>query len=189
MKLRAFFLKMSIPIGRFISKIARPECDLSSTDYETLKAHLKNGDVLCSYVGWELSNYFIPGQYKHCGIYIDGLIYESTTHNTRKVLLEEFFFKKDRIGVSRKKQILTDQQILDGIAFMESNLGEPYDYGFSMDNSRAWYCSKFVRAFFIAADVKFAQDFKLISVFGEPTVRPDDFWLCSDLFDQVISFK
>jgi len=187
--IRRLLMNIAIPAGKLIAKISRPECETTTAQFLDLKQRLEDGDLLVSYVGWELSNYFIPGTFKHVGVYHQGWVYESTTHGTRRVTLEEFFFKKDKIGLVRPLKKYAKCELDRGVHFMIENLGEPYDYGFGLAGSSAWYCSKFVRAFFIAMDPGFEQQFTLREILGEPTVQPDDFWLASKFFRQVTSYN
>ena len=189
MHIRNILLKITIPISKVMSKMAKPECLVTSEQFLDIKSKIQDGDVLCSYVGWEVSNDFIPGIFKHCGIYLNGYVYEATTHGTRKVLLEEFFFKKDKIGIARRKGGLTIEQIVKGLALMNQNLNEPYDWSFGIEGVSTWYFSKWCRMFFIAGDPNFEQSFVLRKVFDEPTVTPSDFWLADKFFIQVASYN
>lgn len=188
-KARNLALNVSIPISKAISVFHRPECQIVSADEMDMRSRLRNGDVFVTKTDWELSNPFIPTVFKHCGVYFDGWVYESTTHNTRRVTLGEFIYKKDHIGIVRKTVPLSGFQLALGLSFMEENLGEPYDYGFSLSGSSAWYCSKFVRTFFIAADPSFEHTFVLRTIFGEPTIKPDDYWFAKDMFTRIAAYN
>lgn len=173
---RRKLLDISIPLTRFISIFHSPECRIISTQYIDLHSNLKNGDILVCEREWEFTNLFMPSLWKHCAIYCNGWVYESTTKGTRKILLEEFCFKKDIIAISRFCCSLSDAQISKGIYYLESNLREPYDFGFTWKGTKSWYCSKFVYHFFCTCVPWFADSFSIQKVLGEKTIKPDAYW-------------
>lgn len=166
----------------------RPETKTTSDQFLELKDKIINGDVLLSITFWELSNSLMPSKWKHCGVYHDGWVYESTTKNVRKVLLEEFFFKKDSIGLVRKTGKLGILDVQAGHSFLSENMDEPYDFGFGWVSAKSWYCSKYVYNYFCAADTDFSKQFVPIKVLGEPTVIPQDFWYAKE-FSQILKFN
>lgn len=187
MNFRNFLLKLSIPVTKLIAAISRPAPRITSQHQLEIRSHIRNGDVLVSYTAWELSNIFLPGRWKHCGVYINGWVYESTTHDVRKVLLEEFCLKKDRVGICRLWSSIFENRFdyLLGIPFLEENLGEPYDYGFRWGGNASWYCSKYVYNYLRVCDFDFFTYFELRETLGEPTVTPTDYWLARKFFSQV----
>lgn len=182
MNLRKLLLNISIPITKFIAKVSRPAPRISTPQLLEMRQHLRSGDVIVCFVGWELSNLFLPGKWKHCGVYVNGWVYESTISGVRKVLLEEFCLKKDKLGIAR---LHVDFNYLDGLVFLEENLSEPYDYGFTWDGSSAWYCSKYVFEYLRYCSNEFQKRFTLRKTLGEYTVTPTDFWLADKFFEKI----
>lgn len=186
MNLRSKLLDFLIPVSKFIAKISRPEMCIRTEHYENIVLKISDGDCVVSRTNWELSNYLLPGYWKHCGIYLGGYVYESTTHGVRKVLLSEFCFKKDVIGISRPN---FDLDLNGADIYLERTLGKGYDWAFSwMENtSDAWYCSEYVYAFYHKMNEVFMFIFKPRPVIGELTIKPSDYWLASDKFIKIYS--
>jgi Permuted papain-like amidase enzyme, YaeF/YiiX, C92 family len=183
MNIRASLLEISIPIGKAIAKVHRPECIINSKNYLDMEEKLRDGDVLMSRTDWEVSNSFIPGAMKHAAIYVKGFVYESTTKGVRKITLAEFVFKKDEVRACRP--ISPILSLDEGIKFLEDQMNEPYDYGFMWQGSSSWYCSKYVYYFYCHAIPGFEKLFELREVFGEPTIKPIDYWLAIRVFERV----
>jgi hypothetical protein len=171
------FLKLIIaPISRFISFFSKPEDKVTSLEFIALKADLKDGDILFSRTDWELSNIFMPGYWKHCAIYLDGHVYEAVTKGVRKTLLEEFFFKKDHVGLGRYGLPLSIESQQVTKAYLETKLGAPYDWSFEMGIKNKFYCSELVYYFLNIAYDDFAKNFIIRISFKQPIIRPTDMW-------------
>ena len=185
MNLRTRFLNFIIPISKLISLVCRPEMKVTSEEVLKMDSLVLNGDCLVSRTEWEFSNLVLPGYWKHCGIYLNGYVYEATTHGVRKVLFGEFCFKKDHVGIARPKFI--DEYSKTRISFLETSLGKGYDWAFSwMDNtSDAWYCSEYVYAYYWDRSDEFSDCFERKKIMGEYTVEPSDYWNASKFFEQV----
>lgn len=173
-----WLLRIAIAFEKLIQIFHKPECDIVWSDIVKAQELLKDGDLLLSRVGYELSNLFIPGPYKHAAIYIDGWVFEATTHGVRKCKFEEWALKKDSIAAMR----LPIENLPDGLKFLNDQLGEPYDYNFlETDSSSAWYCSIYAYRFFCISYPKFAEIFTFRKTLGENTVTPSDFWKSNKL--------
>lgn len=184
--MRANLLNYLIPVSKFIAKISRPEMRITTQEYSKVKELIKNGDCLLSRTDWELSNFFLPGFWKHCGIYLDGYVYEATTHGVRKVLLSEFCFKKDVVGIARPN---FDLELNYAEMYLDRTLGLGYDWAFSwMDNtSDAWYCSEYVYAFYHRMNEIFLFMFTPRPTLGELTIKPTDYWDAESKFTRIFS--
>lgn len=179
-------LAIVIFIEKLIEIFHKPECLLTWANVQAAQSVLKDGDVLLSRTDWELSNYLIPGPYKHAAVYFGGDVYEAVTAGVRKVPFAEWVLKKDHCGVARIKAKFSD--LASGKDFLDAQIGDPYDYNFlDVKSSRAWFCSLYVYKFLCAASVDFAQVFTLRATFGEQTVTPDDFWQAADKLDRILA--
>jgi uncharacterized protein YycO len=181
MNLRTRLLNLLIPISKAIAYISRPEMKVTSRNYLDISDPIRNGDCLVSRTDWELSNFLLPGYWKHCAIYWNGWVYEATTHGVRKVLLSEFCFKKDHVGVIRPLFEFAENHK----EYLISTLGKKYDWAFTwMQNTAdAWYCSEYVYSFYSRC-LGF-HNFRPRLLMGEYTVSPTDYWNASKFFDRI----
>ena len=139
------------PIAKFIALFHKPDDITTSSDYEQLRSIIRNGDILVSRTDWELSNLIMPGYWKHCAVYKDGYVYEAVTkQGVRKILVEEFFFKKDHIGLCRNSDYLPSEDDLShGFKFLDSELGESYNWSFELDVNNKNCCSQLAYNFLL----------------------------------------
>jgi uncharacterized protein YycO len=156
-------------IVKAVSKVSIPE------------RHIKNGDCLVSRTDWELSNFFeyaLTGSfYGHAAIYFDGYVYEAVTSGVRKISLERFLFTKDAIGLCRLPgPDWTVNQCIMMKSFLDAQIGEAYDYGFSWTAQDRWYCSKLVFSAWHEADPKDADAIRTKRILGETKIIPQDVW-------------
>lgn len=165
-----------LPVSKLVSKFHRPETDFSSAQYIMLKSKIQDFDVLVSRTEWEMSNLFLPGKWKHCAIYRNGMVFEATTHGVRCITLEEFVFKKDKVGLCRANASIGEMDGENILHFLYDNMGEGYDYTFDWGTTKQWYCSKYVY-FALCEGIKgFAMNFHLSRRIGETDCAPDDIW-------------
>lgn len=187
--LRRLLLEISIPITKAISLVQSPNTITTSEQLLDIKSKISNGDIVLCIKYYELSNSLMPSKWKHCGVYFDGWVYESTTKGVRKVLLEEFFFKKDCIGLVSTRVLHGPSELKRGLDFLVKNLREPYDFGFTFKGSSSWYCSKYVYQFLLACNPGLATQLSFIKVLGEITIKPEDFWFADKVFLKVASYN
>lgn len=170
------FLKIVAFFSRLISKISIPETGLSYFDLNEMIKIIQDGDIVLSRKNWELSNIFMPGQWKHCGIYLNGFIYEAVTmEGVRKISLEQFFYKKDAVGLSRYRA-LSAAQVHSGMVFLEAILGSPYQWEFAISNDKRYFCSELAYQFQCHLWKYFDRDFTPSKILWMYVIRPTDLW-------------
>ena len=170
--MKKFILFLVAPISKFISLFSIPERKMDDLELEQLKAFIIDGDCLVSRSDYELSNIFMPGEWKHVALYYKGHVYESVTGGVRKTPIEEFFYKKDQIGLCRLHKEI-DFSL--AIPFLDSTIGMPYDWSFSGKNDK-YYCSELAYKAYSLVDETFTKTFISSYYFGEMVIRPTDMW-------------
>ena len=109
---------------------------------------LEPGDVILAMIRGELSNLFIPGDWKHAAIFYGFLdedrptIIEAIGQGVIEKDLMSFMFRKDRVAIFRPR-FASVRQKLAACAQARACVGRPYDYEFRGDN-RAYYCAELV---------------------------------------------
>ena len=143
-----------------------------------IKSIVKNGDTLLSYESWRLTAPFIPGEYKHAAIYLDGKVYEALDVGVRKVSLERFVLTKDLIAICRPDfELMLNYSAM--IEAAEAYLGLPYDYQFSSHDQKAFYCSELCLNVYdigFKANTGVETDIELRNRLGKMTIVPQDFY-------------
>lgn len=190
--MRDLILKLLYPIEILIAFVSRPEFTISSEQILRFKLKLSDGCILVSKTDWELSNKLLPGEWKHCGIYFDGYVYESTTHGVRKVLVDVWLATKDHAGLLRARRNFTANDFLSSRIYLEECIGAGYDYSFRLfrdlkfkkKSNRHLFCSAYAYGFLYRLDKKLARSIHLENMFGQKTISPTDFWN-SDMFVQL----
>ena len=178
--LRLYFNKLFVPIAILVSKIKRPDPQISSADVDIIRHWIRPGDALFSRTEWELSNFGLPGFYKHAAIWTGKEVWEATTKGVYPKSLEEFCFKKDGVAVGRLAgPDWTVGQLNTILCFLEDQLGEPYDFSFSWATYAKWYCSKLVLRAYQEAEPTSIEAIKTMRVLGETEISPQD--LCDSL--------
>ena len=172
---RLWLNKVFVPVAKFVSFFKRPETIICENDVEMIRDLIEDGDALFSRTEWELSNFGLPGFYKHAAIYLNGRVYQAITKGVSSCSLDAFMYKKDGVALARVPgPEWTQDQILSMLIFVREQLGEAYDYSFSWDTFSSWYCSKLVMFAYKTAKPESVDAIKTMTVLGEKTLSPQD---------------
>lgn len=162
-KLKSKFLGLMKPVQIVLGKLGRREPLMNSAKVLHSMKLIEPGDILLSYEGQRLTNWFIPGKWDHAAIISNrGTIVEAVGNKYRKigdktfnlggvkeVDLAEWLFKKDHVCILRP---LFDHEQLEKMpkqinqmaaANALKYLGQAYDYAFNINNENV-YCSELV---------------------------------------------
>jgi len=122
---------------------------LNDLNYFVFNELLLPGDIILRRYDKYFSSYFIPGEFKHAGIYI-GKDENDNTHRVIHSISEGVqyinifdFFKTDYICIIRVND-LTDKERLLVCNRAKACLNKPYDFDFRYTNSEALYCTELV---------------------------------------------
>jgi uncharacterized protein YycO len=145
---------------------------------------IEPGDVLFTHMSDVY--YFIPGYWTHIGLFVGydennaGWIIESSMHGVRKIPLEKFL-DYSYVSVGKVKNINNDQR-LEVVNIVETNLGKPYNYYIISKRveGNSYYCSELVWSAYkkIGYDLDLNPNFTLKYFNG---VAPQEMYLDNDL--------
>jgi uncharacterized protein YycO len=173
---KEFLLKLVAPIAKFTAIIKQPDPDLDDSDFLTLKTLIKDGDCLVSKTSWQLTNLLMPGEWKHAAIYYKGFVYEAASQvGVRKVTLEDFFYKKDHVGLCRFADFPEDLESTPDM-WLNNRIGKPYDWDLILSDNDKYYCSELCFYFYCLCFGDFAKKFKPSFYLGKEVIRPTDMW-------------
>ena len=146
MKILQFFrrliLHVAVPFTKLIGKIQKPEPKMSGEFAEHAMNLLEDGDVLLSHNELNLSNWFIPGFWKHAAIYRKKWIVEAVGAGVVNTHIMKWLLEHDNVIILRPTFASKDERNLAAdIAQMQK--GKPYDYKLSA-GVQAFYCSELV---------------------------------------------
>lgn len=142
--------------------------------YALMKA-AKLGDVLLTRSKGELTNWLIPGEYKHAALFAgENTVIEAVGAGVREVYLEDFCASKDKILLLRPMINSPEMAVIRA----KRLVGKPYDYGFE-PNEKAFYCAELITY------VYNNSNFTNRTTLGVLTTLPDDFRLATSKFVQV----
>ncbi len=146
---------------------------LKGASYRSVINLIKPGDILLRRFDGYLSSFFIPGLWKHSGLYIgnDGDKPEQVVHSISDGVIQEDllnFMRTDHMLILRL--IHTDETTIPRvIETAKSIVGKPYDFGFDFENSDRFSCTELV-----------AYCYPRIAVgkirFGKERIVADDFY-------------
>jgi len=189
-QVRRFVLWFLRPIIIMIPKFHAPWIfkKIKARQYRHVMTLLQPGDlILCRTLG-ELSNYLIPGFFKHLQVYAPTQhkheIIEAVGTGVQIADTIDALLSKDALLVLRLKDA-TFQQGAEIAEMARQQVGKPYDLEFKWQSgkNKAFYC--FELGIWSCKQVmgdKF--DFKLRMDWGRPTVTADDI-LKSSLYEVV----
>jgi hypothetical protein len=174
--LSKLILSIIPPVAKVMAIIKQPDPAMDDLSLLALKSLIKDGDCLVSRTDWQLTNLFMPGEWKHSAIYLRGFVYEASSKDgVRKVSLEEFFFKKDHVGLCRYTEFTPEMSEI-GFEFMEKRLGSLYDWSLIVSNNGKYYCSELCFYFNSLCFSDFTQKFVPSTYLGKEVIRPTDLW-------------
>lgn len=149
-----------------------------------LKKIVKPGDVILVRTSGELTNWFIPGPYKHAAMYFgDDFVVESTGAGVHSTSLYDFIMTKDYVSVFTPR-FCSDQEAEEAANWAWMQRGRPYDYEFR-SNNESFYCFELTYAAYNEV-LKQNNPWKLRETFGEPTVVADDFLKATNKWFQTL---
>lgn len=180
-KIRKWFLDLMTPVARFLGKLRNPflgellKIQKSARNQDICKAMatMKPGSVILTITEGELSNLFIPGEWKHSALYIGN---ERCIECVGKGVVENSVYDM----LSNKKQFcVLEPMFADGLEMLSAcevattMIGMPYDYTFT-PNAEAFYCSELI--WYAYDNVVEESPFTPREVLGVETVLPQDYF-------------
>lgn len=182
---RRFLIRILLPITKLIGMLhfSPRQRALFYQDTLDLKGVVRNGDVLLSYSYGELTNLLIPGEYKHCAIYVDGRVVEATHIGVCSTPFEDFCASKDMVAICRPI-FCGEQEMAEAVRYAVNQEGLAYDYYFE-PNEEAFYCAELIAKAYEHA-TSGASPFKTRLTLGVETVLPIDFKLATKKFKTVL---
>jgi Permuted papain-like amidase enzyme, YaeF/YiiX, C92 family len=184
--LRRLLIRIILPITKIVGKLSfySKRRDIQIGEWECLKEVLELGDVLLTLTKGELTNFFIPGEYKHCGLYAGSdKVIEATGKGVSVTNLEDFCYTKDKIAVCRSR-FCKNKDLLRVVKYARDLRGSPYDYYFE-PNEDAFYCAELIAAAFNHGVVGMSP-FTTRDMWGVETVLPSDFKNAIKKFEVVL---
>lgn len=178
MRLRHATIDLLWPLVVFVGAIGLPKRELRQKHVEAAYKFLEPGDVILTKTRFEFSNLFIKGHYKHAGIYIgNGEVVEAVLPFVKKTGIFDFLMSKDQAQIVRPKSTPFERCHSAASAAKEL-VGRPYDNRMFMPkhtnlSNPKFYCSELCYWVHKTANPKL--DFDLKTVWGVPTITPDDF--------------
>lgn len=181
MEVKVILSNITSYLSHSVAKISKPEPQIKDEDVFDIRLKIKNGDCLVSRTDYELSNVcekILTGSYwGHAAIYFDGFIYEAVTGGVRKVSFEKFCYMKDGLGLVRLPgSDWTLEQCSIMTKFLDTLIGEQYDYSFDWGNVKKWYCSKLVFKAWEQGDAKEAEAVGSVTILGTKRIIPQNIW-------------
>jgi hypothetical protein len=175
--LRLWLTTLLLPLIKLVSKIGAPEPACTYNDFLQIKVKIKPGDVLLSTEALRLSNWLIPGIWSHAAIYVgDNTVLEAVPKVVRTIRLEEFVLDKSKICLLRPSWLFQHHN------FVNHYIGADYDFKF-LGSWGSYYCSMLVYSYLNRCTSNAVPfPLKTKSVFGSPTIQPEDFYTDRDNF-------
>lgn len=189
-KIRRVILQAASPVTPIIGKIEIPaKRRLGDQDARAFDlAGLLPGTVLLSRKRLQLSNLFIPGEWKHAAIYCGAVgdegVIEAVYPKTDRVDAADWVLHQDYVLALEPK--FCGPHVMRHAADIALTLeGSDYDLAFESGAvNRAFYCAEVVWFAYEQALRKIGREspFTPRLTMGVPTVCPDDFYLAEKLW-------
>lgn len=167
-------LKVVRPISKLIGMIHAPfsHKKVCAKDYHLIQGMALPGDILLSHTCGELTNYFIPGPWKHSAVMgFDGKVIEAVGSGVRMVDLFDFLRTKDYVAHLRPN--LGEAVRASAAVYALGCVGSGYDYEFE-SKDKEFYCSELVNTSYKEAGFELVQ--------GKARVLPSDFAVFPKLY-------
>lgn len=119
---------------------------LTSTDFYDIVKLARPGDILCATRYGEISNLFIPGDYKHAAVYVGGeipTVIEAVGKGVVETKLVDFVMSRDLCVLLRPRWTDGAQAVVEAWKLV----GKPYDYQFRAGND-AFYCAELIKVIY-----------------------------------------
>lgn len=175
--LRAALLTMFQPVAKYIATRKSKRSPFTSSDYDELMQLLEPGDILVTRTAHSITNFLIPGHYKHSIMYIkEGICAEATPPDVHETPLLDILLRVSEVVVLRPNFATVEQRVA-ATGVMLSLIGDAYDYKFNPDN-KGFYCSEAIWHSYKEAVPTW--DFVARERVGVQTVTPEDFFKASD---------
>ena len=190
-KIRSALLKMLFPLFVWIGDKHMPftRKKITGKHYYALRDQITPGSIILTRTQGELTTILIPGYWTHAAIYVgivDGVetVVEAVGSGVRKVDLVSFLTSKDDIAVMVPCFCGNDVMQLAAKSCL-AQVGKDYDYEFDweMGNQKAFYCAEL--PYWGYLQNLHDMPFELKDTLGEPTIKPDDYYLAEDYWALV----
>jgi len=177
--MRKALLKFAYPFTHLLGKLSIHR-KVDDPFYSYIEKKVRPGDILLSKRRYELSNFFIPGEYTHSAIvttseeFTPPMIVESIAEGVVMKSLAKFLFSKDYVMLIRPR-IGTEDERLDAGNYARRFIGLPYDYYFEA-GVNAFYCSELVNHCYQTHIMEYKHNFEPTQIMGAETVTPMDLY-------------
>jgi uncharacterized protein YycO len=171
----------------FFIEISPKSFDLKGKDYHEIKKIIKPGDILIRKHDNYLSNYLIPGEFSHAGIYLgdkiesgegygEAVIHASASHEKVEIETLAQWLRTDKVEVLRVPNNVAQKDIDLAIETAIKTIGLPYDFCFQFSEYEKFSCSELVYYSFshIKEIIGFYQrETKYLGLFDQKIFTPD----------------
>jgi len=174
MTIRSTILDAVVPITKWIGRTHVPYSvkKMRAKDYREIVEVASPGMILLSKIDGQMTNLFIPGEYKHGAVYRDEFtVVEAISKGVVQTDIIDFLLTKDKVCLL--EPMFADRDQMEQVAdWCDLQLGFPYDYKFGGD-VKAFYC--FELAYAAYKEICPGSPWELRNTLGEPTVTGDDY--------------
>lgn len=171
--IRFVFLWLFNPLVKLMAKLHYPVKERYLEKHtDEIKSLCKPGHIIISKKRLGVSNLLIAGKYKHALIVgRGGNIIEAVSPRVRKTPIEEFCKNTDYACIL-DPNLLTDEEKMKLVDFVEQQVGISYDYFFQTNDH--WYCSELITTGIEL--IKGTEIWTNRDIFGVKTTVPTDFY-------------